>query len=1077
MTVTNTIVAGNGNADVSKSGGTITDGGHNLVGTSSGYSFTGTGDITGPALLAPLGSYGGSTQTQALLPGSAAIGGGDTTVCTAAPVSGVDQRGVARPPASCDIGAFQSQGFTFSAPTGSPQSTPVGTAFPTPLTLTVSSSHGEPVVGGVVTFTGPPTGAGIATSPLTASITGTAGASSGTMSQSVTANGTPGGPYAVVASTAGVPTSRVGGSVTFSLTNTQPPTITSGASTTFTVGTGGSFTVTATGFPAPIFAATGLPMGVTLDPTSGAFGGSTTVASVYTVTLTASNGVSPDATQTFTLTVNAAAGAKLAVVQGPTNTVAGGAITPAVTVQVQDQYGNNVPTAGTSVTLALGTNPAMGTLGGTLTQSTDATGLATFAGVSIAKAGVGYTLAASSGALTGATSASFTVTPGSTTRFVVTGIPSPLALGVAGSVAVTAQDALGNTATGYTGTIHFTSSDPTATLPADYAFGAGDAGAHTFTNGVAFHAVGTWLVTATDTTTSTMAGSETGITVPQGTPAVSVTSSTMGASSFGQSVTFTATVTGVMGTTPTGTAQFSYTPMGGMSTPIGSPVTLDGTGKAVSPAIATLPAGSYTITVTYSGDGNYTAGNPGTANQTVSKATPTVGVTSSTMGASSFGQSVTFTATVTGVMGTTPTGTAQFSYTPMGGMSTPIGMSVTLDMMGKAVSPAIATLPVGSYTITATYNSGDGNYLTSGGTVPQTVTKATPTVAVASSSTMNTSVFWQSVTFTATVSGIAGTTPTGSVQFASTPTGSMTSTPIGSPVTLDSTGKAVSPAIATLPVGAYTITVTYSGDGNHTTGSGTVNQSVTKAATTTSVTAMPATTTFGQSVTLTATLAVTAPGAGTPTGIVTFTLGGTSLGSGTANGMGVASTTTTTLPVGTNQTLTASYNGDPNFTTSNGTLTVTVNAVTITLTAPTGSGSGNSGTVGAPSIRAGSSITLRPNPGTGVTYTSSNPNVASVDPITGAVTGISGGTVVITASGPNGSGGSITVTVMGGTVTGLMAPAPAPVVHTGVVTAAPGATVAPQPMSHANGNGTGGGVQPQAVGGPTATPEAQPARH
>ncbi len=283
-----------------------------------------------------------------------------TTTPAAAPVGRVDQRGIPRPIASCDIGAFQSQGFTFSLPGGSPQSTRVGQPFAAPLTLTVSSSYNEPVVGGTVTFSGPTSGAGITASPLTATITGTAGASSGTVSQNVSANAIPGGPYAVVAGTTGVPTSGVGGSVTYSLTNTQAPAFTSASSTSFVAGTTPSFTVTASGTPAPTFTAMGLPLGVTLDATSGAFGGTTTVAGVYTVTLTASNSVNPDATQMFTLTVNAAAAAKLAVVQGPTNTVAGSAIAPAVTVQVQDQYGNRVPTMGTSVTLALGTNPGMG---------------------------------------------------------------------------------------------------------------------------------------------------------------------------------------------------------------------------------------------------------------------------------------------------------------------------------------------------------------------------------------------------------------------------------------------------------------------------------------------------------------------------------------------------------------------------------------------------------------------------------------------------------------------------------------------------------------------------------------------
>jgi 6-phosphogluconolactonase (cycloisomerase 2 family) len=84
------------------------------------------------------------------------------------------------------------------------------------------------------------------------------------------------------------------------------PTITSADNTIFTVGTAGTFTVTATGDPAPTFALTGtLPTGVTFDTTTGVLSGTlaTGTNGTYPLTITASNGVSPDATQTFTLTV------------------------------------------------------------------------------------------------------------------------------------------------------------------------------------------------------------------------------------------------------------------------------------------------------------------------------------------------------------------------------------------------------------------------------------------------------------------------------------------------------------------------------------------------------------------------------------------------------------------------------------------------------------------------------------------------------------------------------------------------------------------------------------------------------
>src|SRR2546430_8636930 len=54
-------------------------------------------------------------------------------------------------------------------------------------------------------------------------------------------------------------------------------------------------------------------------------------------------------------------------------------------------------------------------------------------------------------------------------------------------------------------------------LPANYTFVAGDNGAHTFTNGVTLKAAGTQSITATDTVTGTILGTESGITVNAGT--------------------------------------------------------------------------------------------------------------------------------------------------------------------------------------------------------------------------------------------------------------------------------------------------------------------------------------------------------------------------------------------------------------------------------------------------------------------------------------------------------------------------------------------------------------------------------
>src|SRR5207302_2041082 len=83
--------------------------------------------------------------------------------------------------------------------------------------------------------------------------------------------------------------------------------------------------------------------------------------------------------------------------------------------------------------------------------------------------------------------------------------------GTAGSLTVTAKDAYGNTATGYRGTVHFTSSDAQAALPANYKFTTTDAGVHSFS--ATLKTAASQSLTATDTAAGSISGSQTGITV------------------------------------------------------------------------------------------------------------------------------------------------------------------------------------------------------------------------------------------------------------------------------------------------------------------------------------------------------------------------------------------------------------------------------------------------------------------------------------------------------------------------------------------------------------------------------------
>ncbi len=185
-TLTNTIVAGNASGDIAGP----YSGTNNLIG--------------GNPLLAPLGNYGGPTQTMALLPGSPAIDAGTT----GPGIPTTDQRGMGRV-GPVDIGAFESQGFTLTTVAGSTgQTAQFGAQFANPLGVTVAANNPiEPVNGGMVSFVNP--GAG-AQAVLSASSVIIAGGRAAVAAGPNNADGS----YTVVASATG------SSPVSFALTNT-----------------------------------------------------------------------------------------------------------------------------------------------------------------------------------------------------------------------------------------------------------------------------------------------------------------------------------------------------------------------------------------------------------------------------------------------------------------------------------------------------------------------------------------------------------------------------------------------------------------------------------------------------------------------------------------------------------------------------------------------------------------------------------------------------------------------------------------------------------------------------------------
>ena len=118
------------------------------------------------------------------------------------------------------------------------------------------------------------------------------------------------------------------------------------------------------------------------------------------------------------------------------------------------------------------------------------------------------------------------VSPAAASKFVISGL-STATVGTSESFTVTAEDAYGNVATGYTGTVEFTSSDTAATLPGNTPFTSANAGKQTFS--VTFETAGTQSLTVTDTANASLTATQSGISVspaaPTGLAATAVSSS------------------------------------------------------------------------------------------------------------------------------------------------------------------------------------------------------------------------------------------------------------------------------------------------------------------------------------------------------------------------------------------------------------------------------------------------------------------------------------------------------------------------------------------------------------------------
>jgi alpha-tubulin suppressor-like RCC1 family protein len=253
-----------------------------------------------------------------------------------------------------------------------------------------------------------------------------------------------------------------------------------------------------------------LPAATTLSKGAGTFSATLKTAGRQTITATdtvttAVTGSSPG------ISVNAGAAATMTTSQQatPQSATVGQTFAKALSVIVLDANSNPVP--GLTVTF---TAPGTGASGmfasgaSTAQVATGSNGVATATAFTAnGTAGGPYNVVASA---MGVASANFSLTnaPGTATHFAVSA-PSAATAGTAFNFTVTALDSFNNAATGYAGTVHFSSTDAAATLPANTILSGG-----TGTFAATLQTAGTQIIAATDAAVGSVTGNSGGIVVP-----------------------------------------------------------------------------------------------------------------------------------------------------------------------------------------------------------------------------------------------------------------------------------------------------------------------------------------------------------------------------------------------------------------------------------------------------------------------------------------------------------------------------------------------------------------------------------
>jgi len=629
-------------------------------------------------------------------------------------------------------------------------------------------------------------------------------------------------------------------------------------------------------------------------------------------------------TATATVTFTAGPATKVVFGQQPTNAQAGSAITPAVTVKVEDANNNVVTSSNAPITVAIGTNPGGGTLSGTASVSA-VNGVATFSNLSIDKVGTGYTLTASSGALTSATSTAFNITAGTATKLVFGQQPSNALAGstIAPAITVLIQDQFGNATTSTASVTLAIGTNPSSGTLSGTATVAAIAGTATFNNlsinnagsGYTLNATSTGLASASSNSfniDSLIAFSSAAVTEVVGICSPQMIVQRQNAGGTGASLPSSETV--AVSANGLGTTFFSDA--GCQNALTGNNLTIAANQSSASLFFKNTSATALPFSINITATKNTFATTSTVQTESVipnisfanPPGTSTVGLCSPTaakiVAIDETGTTIAPVAPIAVNLATSSPNGAFFSdsacLTPITTTSIPSGNK-------SGAMPFYKDNTAGTPTLTATAG-------TATTTTQATVNKAT---AVFSNLSAPTIAFGVSpTTFSGTVNKSGAVVATGSVTI----TLAGTAGPISQSATLDANGNfSASIATGTIPAGTYVIQYSYPGDSNFNppTPNPNVTNSltVTKATTSTTVASSVNPSVSGQSVTFTATVSDTSAGSsGTPTGSVTFKDGTTTVGTASLS-VGSASFSISTLGIGTHS-ITAVYIGDTNFATS-----------------------------------------------------------------------------------------------------------------------------------------------------------------